>query len=103
MPPGARRQVTNAAAEKSWFRVVNHADGGEPTILIYDSIGMWGIYAEDVIAELKAIAAPALTLKINSPGGSVYEALALYNALLDHPARVNVVVDGIAASAASIV
>ncbi|UPG72903.1 Clp protease ClpP [Roseomonas gilardii subsp. gilardii] len=44
-----------------------------------------------------------LTLRINSPGGSLVEANAIYNSLRRHPARKTVVVEGIAASAASLI
>jgi len=42
-----------------------------------------------------------IELHINSPGGMVYDGLTIYNALKDHPARVEAIVDGIAASSAS--
>jgi ATP-dependent protease ClpP protease subunit len=88
--------------DRSWFRLVNH-DNGAPELHIYDEIGFWGVCAEDFVATLNEIRAPELTLRINSPGGEVFEGLVIYNALLDHPSVVNVVVDGMAASAASFV
>ena len=44
-----------------------------------------------------------LELHINSPGGSVFDGIAIYNALVQHPATVHVYVDGIAASIASVI
>jgi ATP-dependent protease ClpP protease subunit len=44
-----------------------------------------------------------LTLRINSPGGSVFDGVAIYNALKRHDAAITVWVDGIAASIASVI
>lgn len=102
-PRGPARPVTNLqAARRDWFRVVNH-DSGDVEVQIYDEIGYWGVTAEDFVAEIRQITAPAFTLRINSPGGEVFDGLTIYNAILDHPAQVDVVVDGIAASAASFI
>lgn len=58
-----------------------------------------GISAKKVRSLLKG----DVTVHLNSPGGSTFEGLAIYNALKDHPGHVTVQIDGIAASAASIV
>lgn len=71
-------------------------------ILIYDEIGpdYWGmISAKSVIDQLKD--AVDVTVRINSPGGSVVEAQAIYNALARHAGEVTIKIDGLAASAAS--
>lgn len=71
---------------------------------IFDEIGDFGIHAKDFIAELKKYPdAKAITLRINSLGGDVFEGLAIYNALKRHPATVTAVVYGCAASIASII
>ena len=73
-------------------------------IVIYDEIGAFGIPAKTFLDELKALGPVAeLTLRINSPGGSVFDGVAIYNALKRHQARVTVWVDGIAASIASMI
>lgn len=66
-----------------------------------DEIGYWGTTAQDFVDELLAIDSATIELHVNSPGGDVFDGLAIMNALADHPATVNVVVDGMAASAAS--
>lgn len=76
-------------------------------ILIYDDIGEgWfgGISAKTFAEDLKALG-PVGTLKIrvNSPGGDVFDALAMYNTLRRHAARKEVSIDGMALSAASII
>jgi ATP-dependent protease ClpP protease subunit len=77
-------------------------------ILIYDVIGEdWfggGVTAKGFAEQLAALdlrAGDELTLRVNSPGGSVYDGWAIYNTLLQHPATKIARVDGLAASAAS--
>ena len=73
-------------------------------IVIYDEIGAFGIPAKAFLDELKGLGPVAeLTLRINSPGGSVFDGVAIYNALKRHQARVTIWIDGIAASIASMV
>ena len=85
-----------------WFDVHN-ANGDKAVIRIYQEIGWFGITAEDFAIELDAITAPEIEVQINSPGGDVFDSIAIYNALRAHPARVTMRVDGIAASAASVI
>lgn len=66
-----------------------------------DAMGWWGVTAKDVQTALNGITASAITLHLNSPGGDVFEAHAIYNAIKAHPANVTVQIEGIAASAAS--
>lgn len=83
------------------------ADSTEATLYLYGPIdswgGYWGISAAEVAAALAALPANTtdLTLRINSPGGEVFEAVAIMNLLRDHNARITARVDGMAASAAS--
>ncbi|GAA4226085.1 hypothetical protein GCM10022254_09870 [Actinomadura meridiana] len=72
-------------------------------MLLYAEIGYWGVTASDVASALATVTAPTLHVRINSPGGDVFDGIAIYNALADHPADVSVTVDGIAASAASFI
>lgn len=87
---------------KSWFSIKAKADGAE--ISIHDEIGAHGLTASDFIKALEPLSeVKAITLRINSPGGSVFDGLAIYNALKRHPATITAVVDGIAASMASVI
>lgn len=73
-------------------------------IEIYDEIGVYGVSAQSVSAALRDMAgADTITVKINSPGGDVFDGIAIYNNLVSHPASINIEVDGIAASAASLI
>ncbi|MEZ4376221.1 MAG: ATP-dependent Clp protease proteolytic subunit [Polyangiaceae bacterium] len=81
---------------------------GRAEILIYDAIGAGlfggGVSAEDVVRELGELGADTpLTVRINSPGGSVFDGFSIYNALRRHEGEVTVEIDGIAASAASVI
>lgn len=89
---------------QSWYRITNAADSDEAEVMLYDEIGGWfGATADQFIADLRGITAPNLRVRINSPGGSVFEGIAIANALRSHPANVTVQVDGIAASIASVI
>jgi len=80
---------------------------GKARVELYDVLGpSWAgmIDAKMVSKQLKdAGELSEIELRINSPGGSAFEGLAIHNLLKDHPAKVHVVVDGVAASAASLI
>jgi ATP-dependent protease ClpP protease subunit/uncharacterized protein (DUF305 family) len=88
-----------------WYRIKNSGGRGvSAEVLIYDEIDpYWGTSSATFARDLAALDADAITVRINSPGGDVYEGLAILNALRGHRARVTTVVDGIAASAASFI
>lgn len=86
----------------SWFEIKN-LSAETVNIAIYDEIGAWGVTASDFVNELKGVNAQNIQLSINSPGGDVFDGLAILNSLRQHPANVSVVVDGVAASAASFI
>ncbi|MDO5534155.1 MAG: ATP-dependent Clp protease proteolytic subunit [Propionibacteriaceae bacterium] len=78
------------------------------TIRLYDPIdswgGDWGISAKEFAAALDELGdVSELTLLVNCPGGDLWEGMAIYNTLRAHPARVTVIVEGLAASAASFI
>jgi len=85
---------------QSWYTIRAQDEGAE--LLIYDEIGAYGVSAKSFLAELGELDSKApLELRLNSPGGSVFDAVAIYNALQRHEGAVTVTIDGIAASAAS--
>lgn len=90
-----------------WYQIRNAAptDSGPAEVLIYDEIDSWfGVSAEQLARDISALDPQrALTVRINSPGGNVYDGVAILNALRGHPGTVTVVVDGLAASAASVI
>lgn len=86
---------------RTWFEMRSTPAGDAATISIYDEIGGWGITAKQFIEDFAKLTANAVTLEINSPGGSVFDALAMYNAMKNSGKDITVKVMGIAASAAS--
>jgi ATP-dependent Clp protease, protease subunit len=70
-------------------------------IYLYDQIGGTGTQALDVIKEIAGEG--DIDVHINSGGGSVSQGIAIYNSLKQHPGTVNVYIDGLAASIASII
>lgn len=80
---------------------IRNADAGRPKIYVYDVIGGWDLDAGEFVKAVHALDADAIDLHVNSPGGFVYDAVAMFEALQQHPATVHTHVDGLAASAAS--
>jgi len=106
--PDLANQLSNLKLD--WYRLKNSADGETADLYIYDEIvpnwmAEWfgGISAEGLIAALNEISASTINVRINSPGGDVFEAIAIYNTLVSHSSTINVYVDALAASAASII
>src|SRR3990167_1286555 len=86
----------------TWYSIKN-LSADEAEVFIYDEIGYYGVSAADFAAELQGVNAQSILLRISSPGGDVFDGLAILNSLRQHKATVNVVIDGIAASAASFI
>lgn len=81
-----------------------NADGPEATVYLYDAIdAYYGVNAESFVKDFNAITAPTIHLRINSPGGDVFDGRAIATAISQHPSNVIAHVDGLAASAASYV
>jgi ATP-dependent protease ClpP protease subunit len=78
-----------------------NADGAT-VIDLYDEIGAFGVSAGDFQARLREVSGDVV-LRLNSPGGDVFDGLAIFNALVGHGGRVRVEITGLAASAASII
>lgn len=86
-----------------WYTVRNAAEADTTEVLIYEEIGFWGIAADEFVAELNKISTKNIKVRLNSPGGGVFDSIAIYNALVAHDATVHVQVDALAASGASII
>lgn len=101
-----RNRVMNrpkAHAKNNWFRMQASAEN-EAEIYIYDEIGYWGVTAKQFVANLKALGEIThIKLHINSPGGDVFDGIAIFNALKFHGAAITVYIDGLAASMASVI
>ena len=79
------------------------AEDDEATIYIYDVIGGFfgGVDAEQVSRDLARLDVSKINVRINSPGGDVWDARAIMTALRQHPATITAHIDGVAASAAT--
>lgn len=98
-----RSTPTTSPKNNSWFRMqAGHQSDAD--IYIYDEIGFWGVTAKQFISDLNALGdITHINLHINSPGGDVFEGIAIFNALKTHGASITVYVDGVAASMASVI
>lgn len=89
---------------QSWYSIKAKAND-TAEISIYDEIGFWGVTAQSFSKDLKALGndLKQINLHIHSPGGDVFDGIAIYNLLKNHPANVTVYIDGLAASMASVI
>ncbi len=89
------------------LRIVDQTNDGPAELWLYDAIGEdffgFGINAEALCRDIAELAADEILLRVNSPGGDYFDGIAIYNALVQHPAQVVAQVDGFAASAASFI
>lgn len=92
-------------AKRTWFSMAAKDAGKTAEITIYDLVGYWGVDAISFYNELQALGdqVETINLRINSPGGDVYQGVAIHNMLARHTANVVVTVDGLAASIASLI
>ncbi|WP_406905072.1 head maturation protease, ClpP-related [Klebsiella oxytoca] len=98
---------TLPSALDRWDGGIKAAATDDNSISVFDVIGQdyWGegITAKRIAGALRAMNGADVTVNINSPGGDMFEGLAIYNLLREYEGHVTVKVLGIAASAASII
>jgi ATP-dependent Clp protease, protease subunit len=75
----------------------------EATVYLYDEISWFGISAEQAVKELNSLTAKTIHIRFNSPGGSVFDGTAIYNAIKQHKSKTVAHIDGLAASIASVI
>jgi len=97
-----RNRVAFDPGARAWYSITNK-DEGPTDVYIYDAIGFFGVEAESFVKEFDAIENDRITLRINSPGGDVFDGMSIYNSIKRHPATVTTEIDGVAASMASII
>ncbi|MFA0690620.1 ClpP-like prohead protease/major capsid protein fusion protein [Vibrio splendidus] len=86
---------------KSWYSLKNYGENEPVKVWIHGDVGRYDIEAIDLIRALQAVATQDVTFHIQSYGGSVYEGLAMFNAIKAHKGKTVAVVDGVAASISS--
>lgn len=114
LPMPADRKISAFAPATVYDRWGEDASGiravsvGDNVITMFDDIGedYWsggGITAKKVAAQLRAIGDRPVEVQVNSPGGDMFEGIAIYNVLREHPQDITIKVMGMAASAASLI
>lgn len=97
--PSKSRYFARAAGTR--FDVVK-AEASPTVVELYDEIGYWGVTARDFRDRIRDINGD-FTLRLNSPGGDVFDGIAMFNDLLAHKGKVRVEIAGLAASIASVI
>lgn len=107
---GVSSQVQPRALDRwnSGVRAAGAEKDEDRSISVYDVIGYdyWtgeGVTAKRIAAALRSMGAGPVTVNVNSPGGDMFEGLAIYNLLREHDGEITVKVLGLAASAASVI
>lgn len=114
LPVPANRDVCALTMPSVFDKWANDAAGvravttSDNVITMFDVIGedFWsggGITAKKVTAQIRAIGDRPVEIQINSPGGDMFEGIAIYNVLREHSQPITVKIMGMAASAASII
>lgn len=93
-----------AAETHGWYNITSKkkADKVTAEVMIYGEIG-WEVTASQFVKDLAMLEADHINVHVNSPGGDVFDGVAIYNSLRQHSAKVTVYVDSLAASAASFI
>lgn len=94
-------QIRPNSEDKKWYNLAEI--GGMQTLHIYDEIGYWGITASSLVKDLASLGGQDLTVHMNTPGGEVFDGIAIYQALKNHAGNVTVIVDALAASIGSVI
>lgn len=104
LSPVAMATSETKTNNQSWYSIKAKAND-TAEISIYDEIGFWGVSAASFAQDLKDCGnnLKQINLHIHSPGGDVFDGIAIYNLLKNHPANVTVYIDGLAASMASVI
>lgn len=97
------KNVTQLRKPEDLFSVEN-SGGKKARMYVYGPVSAWSeANAQAIRNAIEGIDADEIELRINSPGGSVFEGVAMYSLLTAHPAKVTTYIDGIAASIASVI
>jgi len=106
-----RNQRNAEATARYWNKPIDKADWykiealseDNTELMIYDVIGWPFNDAGEIIRALAGVTSKTVTVRINSPGGDVFDAMAIFNALQAHKSKVITRVESLAASAASFI
>lgn len=97
----ATARYWNKPIDKSdWYKIEALSEDSTE-VMIYDVIGWPFNDAGEIIRALAGIDTKTVTVRINSPGGDVFDAMAIFNALQSHKSKIVTRIESLAASAAS--
>lgn len=99
----ATARYWNKPIDKSdWYKIEALSEDSTE-VMIYDVIGWPFNDAGEIIRALAGIDTKTVTVRINSPGGDVFDAMAIFNALQSHKSKIVTRIESLAASAASFI
>lgn len=104
--PCASLAGMDAVTAETWYEIRAQAGGSHAEIYLYGQIGGWGISARQFVNECREAGifnAKSLTLHIHSPGGDILDGFAIFNVLSRLNASIDIWIDGVAASMASLI
>ncbi len=99
----AARYWGKSLDKPDWYKIEAKGDSDEAEIFLYDVIGWPYNDVFDLIRALSQLDVKNIILRVNSPGGDVFDGMAIFNALREHPANVTAKIEGLAASVASVI
>jgi ATP-dependent protease ClpP protease subunit len=97
----ARPMSNLRQGQVDWYKIMDKSEHAPAQLMIYNEIGYFGVTASDLIGDLSPVTGE-LEVHINSPGGDVFDGIAIYN-YLKNRGQVSIIVDSLAASAASFI
>jgi ATP-dependent protease ClpP protease subunit len=96
-------ETKDPSLPKQNFYALEKTGNNETTVTLYDEIGAFGAGSKQFLTDIGKLSGQHIHLRINSPGGSVVEGTAIYNALRRHEGGLTVHIDAMAASMASVI
>nr|WP_148484402.1 ClpP-like prohead protease/major capsid protein fusion protein [Hafnia alvei] len=105
LKPQASNPTSNG--NECWYKIKAAAKATDPIVIyLYDMIGYWGITAQAFLSDCRdagVFEASAIELHIHSPGGDVMDGFAIFNSFSRLTGKIDIYVDGVAASMASVI
>lgn len=98
-----KRSPFKPRAKAGIYKIENKVEKDEATVYIYDEISWFGLSAEQLVKDINDLTAKTIHIRFNSPGGSVFDGTAVFNAIKQHKSKTVTHIDGLAASIASVI
>ena len=103
MIPIFKNKVLNKQNTESHFKITNKSDD-TTEIIVFDEIGGWyGIDAKNFANTLNQIQTKNILIRLNTPGGSVFDGVAIHNAIKAHSSHITIRIEALAASIGSVI